>query len=93
MSVQHTPTEDETDEEDAQTANSDAIRGEVVEKVEEAADRLEAAGEPLTVGRLAGTTLQLGIDTDANRLTTIAEASRQAIDERANTEIKTEVVR
>lgn len=75
------------------TTNIDELPGEVRETVEQAADRLEAEDEPLTVARLAGTTLQLGIDTDAHRFDGIAEACRAVIDDRAGAEVETEVTR
>lgn len=66
---------------------------ELRETVEEAARELEAVGEPVTVARLAGTTLQLGIDTDRHRFARIADACRTLIDERDDLDVKTEVAR
>ena len=66
---------------------------ELRESVEEAARELEAVGEPVTIARLAGTTLRLGIDTDRHRFARIAEACRDVIDERIDTEVETEVAR
>lgn len=91
MSTKPFATDDDATEEP--TTDIDEIAAEVRETVEEAADRLEAEDEPLTVSRLAGTTLQVGIDTDAHRFTTIAEACRAVIDDRAGTEVETEVAR
>lgn len=91
MSTKPPATADDTTEES--TTNIDEIPAEVREIVEEAADRLDGEDEPLTVARLAGTTLQLGIDNDAHRFTTIADACRAVIDDRADTEVETEVTR
>jgi hypothetical protein len=66
---------------------------ELRDTVEEAARELEAVGEPVTIARLAGATLRLGIDTDRHRFAGIAEACRDVIAERASTEVKTEVAR
>lgn len=73
MSTKPPATDDTTEE---PTTNIEEISSEVRDIVEEAADRLDAEDEPLTVARLAGTTLQLGIDNDAHRFTTIADACR-----------------
>jgi hypothetical protein len=92
MHAQTPTTADETDE---QPENCDSKTALSLPRsaVEEAADRLEAEDEPLTVSRLAGTTLQVGIDTDTHRFTKIAEACRAVIDDRAGTEVETEVTR
>jgi hypothetical protein len=87
MSTTHTP---ETDGTDGQTT-SDAIPEEVVDTVEQAGDRLKAEGEPVTMGRLAGTTAKIGVGN--HRFETIARACREYIKNHADTEVQTEVVR
>ena len=81
-----------TDTERPTSENTDDT-DELRDTVEEAARELEAVGEPVTIARLAGTTLRLGIDTDRHRFAGIAEACRDVIAERASTEVKTEVAR
>ena len=81
-----------TDTERPTSENTDDT-DELRDTVEEAARELEAVGEPVTIARLAGATLRLGIDTDRHRFAGIAEACRDVIAERASTEVKTEVAR
>ena len=84
------PNADETDETDERTP-ANPIPEEVVDTVEQAAGRLEAEGEPLTMGRLAGTTLQLGVGN--RRFESVARACREYITEHATAEVETEVIR
>ena len=89
MSTQNAPTQDSNETDERTPANP--IPEEVVDTVEEAAGRLEAEGEPLTMGRLAGTTLQLGVGN--RRFESVARACREYITEHATAEVETEVVR
>jgi len=84
------PNADETDETGERTP-ANPIPEEVVDTVEQAAGRLEAEGEPLTMGRLAGTTLQLGVGN--RRFESVARACREYITEHATAEVETEVIR
>lgn len=84
------PNADETGEADERTV-TDPIPEKVVDTVKQAGDRLEAEGEPITMGRLAGTTLQLGVG--RHRFETVARACREYITEHTNAEVKTEVAR
>lgn len=92
MTETTTPENSSTDIERTASENVDD-HDELRETVEEAARELEAVGEPVTIARLAGTTLRLGIDTDRHRFARIADACRAVIGERASTEVKTEVAR
>jgi hypothetical protein len=84
---------DENTRADEQPANYDfqidvsAIR----EAIEQAAEELEAEGEPLTVARLMGTAVRHGVDN--HRYKTVARFTRQYLAQRAGTEVETEVTR
>lgn len=73
------------------TNTDDTLSEELRETIAEAARELEAVGEPVTIGRLAGTVHRFGVD--EYQFETVADAGREYLDERDELDVTTEVAR
>lgn len=91
MHAQATTTDDATTDEQPANLDVDTDFSTIREAIEQAAEELEAEGEPLTVARLMGTAVRHGVDN--HRYKTVARLTRQYLAQRADTEIQTEGAR